>query len=134
MAFGTFSIIHPGHLFYLESAKRHCDYLIVVVARDSTVKRIKGECLIPEKQRLEVVKALKPVDKAVLGYTNDMYRIIERIKPDILILGPDQEHDTEKLKKELKRRGLNPKIVRIKRMKNGRLHKSSKIVRMIRKK
>jgi len=43
LAFGTFDILHPGHEFYLKEAKKHGDILDVVVARDSTVEKIKGK-------------------------------------------------------------------------------------------
>ncbi len=133
MAFGTFGVIHPGHIYYLTQAKKLGDYLIVVVARDKNVKRIKGRCPIPEGQRLKVVKALKPVDEAVLGYEDDMLRIIEEKKPDILVLGPDQDIDEKKLKKDLTKRGLHLKIVRVKKKTNGSMHKTSKILETIEK-
>ncbi len=131
MAFGTFGIIHPGHIYYLTEAKKLGDRLVVVVARDKNVARKKGGCPIPEEQRLVVVSALKPVDKAILGHEDDLLRVIEEIKPDIIALGPDQDVNEDDLEKELEKRGLKPKIVRIKRMTNGKLHKTSKILRII---
>jgi FAD synthetase len=127
MAFGTFSIIHPGHVYYLEKARELSDRLVVVVARDNTVKKIKGKNLVPEEQRRRVVQALKPVDEAVLGSLKDKYESVEKYSPDLVVLGPDQEKDLEKFKHELLSRGLNPKIVRINRA-PGKLYKSSRVL------
>ncbi|MCD4694128.1 adenylyltransferase/cytidyltransferase family protein, partial [bacterium] len=44
MCFGTFDNLHLGHLFYLKEAKKFGDYLVVVIARDNNVKKIKGRC------------------------------------------------------------------------------------------
>ncbi|RLF13769.1 MAG: DUF357 domain-containing protein, partial [Thermoprotei archaeon] len=55
---GVFDLIHPGHLFFLQCAKELGE-VYVVVARDSTVERIKGRRpVVPEDQRLEVVRQL----------------------------------------------------------------------------
>ena len=130
MAFGTFSLIHPGHIHYLTEAKKLSDELIVVVARDSTVRRVKGKCVVPEEQRRKVVESLKPVDEAILGNEEDKYKVIEKYKPQVIVLGPDQEEDTDRLKYELSKRGLNPKIVRISRLR-GNLFNSSKLLKFL---
>jgi FAD synthetase len=113
MASGVFDILHPGHIYYLEEAKKLGDELVVVVARDATVKRYKHEPITNEKMRLAMVQALKPVDKAVLGYESDIYRIVKELNPDIIALGYDQAHDEEKIRNDLAELGLNPKIVRL---------------------
>ena len=73
MAFGTFDILHPGHLFYLAQAKKLGNKLIVIVARDNTVKRVK---IRPpehnENERLKKVQAQEYVDEAVLGDENHL--------------------------------------------------------------
>lgn len=130
MAFGTFSLIHPGHIHYLTEAKRLADELIVVVARDSTVRRVKGKCVVPEEQRRMVVEALKPVDEAILGDESDKYKVIEEYRPDVIVLGPDKEMEVERLKYELSKRGLNPKIVRVTRL-DGKFFNSSKILEFL---
>ena len=130
MAFGTFSLVHPGHIYYLSEAKKLADELIVVIARDSTVKEVKGKCAIPERQRAKVVEALKPVDKVILGSKQDKYEVIVSQEPDILALGPDQEKNIDKFKFELSKRGLNPKIVRIPRL-EGELYSTSKMLKFL---
>lgn len=132
MAFGKFVLVHPGHILFLQRAKELADRLVVVVARDSSVRKERGEVILPEEQRREVIQALKPVDEALIGYEDDKYRVIEEVNPDIIVLGPDQEEDEGKLAYELEKRGINAKIVRMPRLSTGELHKTSKIVRKIR--
>ncbi|MFA5185333.1 MAG: adenylyltransferase/cytidyltransferase family protein [Patescibacteria group bacterium] len=114
MCFGAFDGLHPGHEDYLRQAKDLADELIVVVARDITVLEVKGN--LParnEQDRLNVLSAHPLVDDARLGYTDDRYRIIEELRPDIICLGFDQESFTENLDNELARRGLSASILRM---------------------
>ena len=114
MATGVFDIIHLGHLHYLEQSKKLGDELVVVVATDNTVRRRKHEPITPEKMRLELVLALKPVDRAVLGKdSGDIYEIVKEVKPDIITLGYDQPFDEKELMADLRRRGLKVKVVRM---------------------
>ena len=119
MATGTFDLLHPGHIYYLKEAKKLGDTLTVVVATDATVLRLKHEPVNPEEIRLNLIKELKIVDKAYLGHEDDMYEIVEEIKPDIIALGFDQIHDENKIKSELKKRKINAKIVRLSEFKGG---------------
>ncbi|RLI88447.1 MAG: FAD synthase [Candidatus Altiarchaeales archaeon] len=132
VATGVFDILHPGHVLFLEEAKKLGDRLIVIVARDKTVEERKNNLAIPEKQRLDVVKALKPVDKALLGDEEDIFRPIREIDPDIIALGRDQHFDEEKLEKELKKRGLKARVVRIERYLEEGLNSSRRIIEKIR--
>ena len=128
MAFGKFVLIHSGHVYYLEKAKSYVDKLIVVVASDKTVEKARGKVFVPAEQRREVVEALKPVDESLIGDERDWYKVIVDRKPDVLILGPDQEVDEDKLIFDLEKLGLNPKIIRINELSNGKLHKTSRII------
>ncbi len=130
MASGVFDLIHLGHVHYLEEAKKLGDELIVVVARDSTVRREKHEPITPEEFRRVLVESLKPVDKAVLGGEGDMYQIVEEIEPDIIALGYDQYHDAERIERELKERGLELKVVRLSEL-NGDLDGTRKIIKKV---
>ncbi|MFQ6059761.1 MAG: adenylyltransferase/cytidyltransferase family protein [Thermoplasmata archaeon] len=130
MASGVFDLIHLGHIHYLQEAKKLGDELIVVVARDSTVRREKHEPITPEEFRRELVESLKPVDRAVLGGEGDMFRIVEEIKPDIIALGYDQSHDAEKIAQELKRRGLEVEVVRLGEL-DGDLGGTRKIIKKV---
>jgi FAD synthetase len=113
MATGTFDLLHMGHIFYLREAKKLGDTLVVVVATDSTVRKLKHDPITPQEIRVNLIKELKMVDEAYLGHEDDMYRIVEEIKPDIIALGFDQVHNDSTIKNELKKRKLNVKVVRL---------------------
>jgi len=129
---GTYDIIHTGHLKTLEEAKRRGDILIVIVARDKTVEKIKGRRpIIPENQRKIIVQSLKPVDFAILGSEKDFLEPIEKINPDLIVLGRDQPVNKRKLEEELRRRGLGCKVVRLRVWDSSPLAKTSKIIKKI---
>ena len=119
MATGTFDLLHLGHIYYLREAKKLGDRLAVVVATDSTVRKLKHEPVNPEQIRLELIKELKIVDEAYIGYEEDMYEIVDEIKPDIIALGFDQYHDEKTINAELKKRKLKAKVVRLTEFKRG---------------
>ena len=126
---GVFDLVHPGHLYFLQRAKELGE-VYVVVARDSTVERVKGRRpIVPESQRLEVVRQLKPVDHALLGGEGDLLKVVEEVRPDVILLGPNQPFNESELKEELKRRGLEVEVVRLREAYRGcRLYSSSMIV------
>jgi len=130
VATGVFDIIHAGHLHFLEKAKDLGDELVVIVARDSTVRKMKHEPITPEGMRVELVQALKPVDRAILGYEDDMFRIITEVRPDVIALGYDQQFDENKLKEELAKRGITAQIVRLPHLDQD-LDGTRKIIRRI---
>lgn len=107
MASGVFDIIHTGHISYLEQAKSQGDELIVVVACDNTVRRKKHEPVTPEDMRVRIVGALKPVDKAILGKDGDIFDTVREVRPDLIVLGFDQNFDEDKLSKDLEEKGLS---------------------------
>jgi FAD synthetase len=113
MATGVFDLLHPGHLFFLTEAKKLGDELVVVVARDQTARRLKGEPYVPEHLRREMVEALKPVDRAVLGSTTDIYETVVREKPDIIALGYNQHWNEREVEGECARHGVPTKVVRL---------------------
>ena len=112
VATGTFDLLHPGHLWYLQESAALGDELFVIVARDSNVRH-KPRPIIPEDQRLLMVQALKGVTRAVLGDRDDMFRPIREIRPDIITLGFNQHFQEERLRNALKERGLDIRVVRI---------------------
>ena len=119
MATGTFDLLHMGHIYFLKEAKKLGDKLLVVVATDSTVRKLKHEPINPETTRLNLIKELKIVDEAYLGHEDDIYEIVEEIKPDIIALGYDQVHNENDINSELKKRKLKCKIVRLSEYKEG---------------
>ncbi|MET1123776.1 MAG: adenylyltransferase/cytidyltransferase family protein [Archaeoglobaceae archaeon] len=130
VATGTFDIIHPGHIRYLEEAKKLGDELIVIVAREKNVKH-KPKPVLPEEHRRRVVEAIKYVDMAILGDEEDIFKPIIELKPDVIALGYDQHFDEEWLKSELRKRGLNCEVVRIKVKEDCELCSSHKIIERI---
>ncbi len=119
MATGAFDLLHMGHIYFLKEAKKLGDTLCVVVATDATVRKLKHEPVNPEQIRLNLISELTVVDEAYLGYENDMYTIVDEVRPDIIALGYDQIHDEEKIKDELKKRKLSAKVVRLSEYKCG---------------
>ncbi len=131
MATGVFDLLHPGHVAFLREAKRLGDELVVVVARDSTAKRVKHTPITPEGQRMEMVDALKPVDRAILGNEGDIYEILDGVRPDVIALGYDQVHNEEKILEECRKRGLaRTKVVRLPKF-EGDLDGTRKIVQRV---
>lgn len=127
MVFGTFDIFHSGHKSFLRQAKKYGDYLMVVVARDKTVKEVKGQVTRDKEQiRLKNIKKNKLADRAVLGGLGDKYAVIKKYKPDVICLGYDQKFFVQGLKKMLKNFELKTKIVRLKPCK-PEIYKSSKL-------
>lgn len=112
LATGTFDILHPGHVYFLEQAKKLGDELYVIISRDVNVNH-KPTPIIPENQRLEMVAALKTVDCALLGSLTDYFEPIASINPDVIVLGFDQKFREADLKEALFKRGFSPQIIRL---------------------
>lgn len=126
LAFGTFDILHPGHLYYLSECKKYGDTLVVVIARDETVFAVKGSYpIFSEKDRRALIASLAIVDEALLGDKIHHCRIIDKVRPDVLCLGYDQNITKQKLGEQLKRMTIPiQKIIRIKPYRPS-IHKST---------
>jgi len=136
LAAGVFDLLHLGHVRFLEEAKRtggENAQLIVVVARDRTVENRKGERpVMSENQRRALVEALEVVDEAVLGYEEfDIYKVIERITPDVIALGHDQKGIKEIVRRVVSGRKSKIKIVGIGQFGEDELNSSSEIKKKI---
>jgi FAD synthetase len=136
LASGTFDLLHFGHVKYLEEAKKaggENAELVVIVARDNTVEKRKGKKpVMPEDQRRALVESLKVVDEALLGYEEfDMGKVIERIRPDIIAVGHDQDGIEREVRKAIAGKNLSIQIVKIGRFGKEELNSSSKIKRKI---
>ncbi|ADY72778.1 rfaE bifunctional protein [Desulfurobacterium thermolithotrophum DSM 11699] len=88
---GCFDILHAGHVDYLEKAKSLGDVLIVGMNSDSSIKRIKGEKrpIVSQDYRAKVLIALKAVDYVFIFEDDTPYKVIEIIKPHVLVKGTD---------------------------------------------
>jgi FAD synthetase len=131
MATGVFDIIHLGHVYFLKEAKRLGDELVVVVATDRTAEKLKHIPVTSQDMRVQLVSELKPVDKAVLGYEDDRYKIVKELEPDIIALGYNQKHDEELIKKDLEELGLDVKVVRLEPFVDHDLDGTRKIIRKV---
>jgi D-beta-D-heptose 7-phosphate kinase/D-beta-D-heptose 1-phosphate adenosyltransferase len=88
---GCFDILHAGHVGYLEQARKQGDRLILAVNSDASVKRLKGEGrpINPVERRMAVLAGLEAVDWVVSFEDDTPERLLELIKPDILVKGGD---------------------------------------------
>lgn len=93
ITFGVFDYFHYGHLKLLERCKNIGDYLIVAIHDDKHVKINKPDLQLYycEKERLEMVQAIRFVDLAIL-YTQ-IDETIKEVDFDILVIGPDQTNE-----------------------------------------
>ena len=111
---GVYDIIHPGHIHTLKNSKQEGDLLIVSIARDNRVIKIKGRKPINnEKMRTILVSAIRYVDFTVLGSKGDIFGIVKKIKPNVITIGYDQTHQINELKKRVKINNLNIKIKKL---------------------
>jgi len=136
LASGVFDLLHLGHVKFLEEAKKAGGSnaeLIVIIARDSTVLKRKGnKPIMPENQRRALVEALKVVNQAILGFENfDTGKVIEKIKPDVIAFGYDQDGMEKSVKNYIQKHGLDIKIVRIGKFEEDQMESSSKIKQKI---
>jgi len=115
LVFGTYDIFHRGHRDFLKQAKRHGEFLRVVVARDVTVARVKGHLpRYSEQERAAIVKASRLADEVVLGSLNDRYGVVRDFAPEVICLGYDQKQSLAELRRKLAETGLErTKIVRL---------------------
>ena len=112
MIAGTFDIIHTGHIALIQAAAEIGE-VFVIIARDSSVEKFKGQIpIMPEMQRLEIIRNIKGVTHVELGSDNEdwLIRIVE-ILPDLFLLGPNQWGDESYYEEEMKNRNL-PTIFR----------------------
>ncbi len=88
---GCFDILHIGHIRYLKKSKTYGDILVVGVNSNSSVKKIKGEGrpITPIRDRVEILAALEFIDYLVIFSQTTPARVIETLRPDVLVKGSD---------------------------------------------
>ena len=88
---GVFDLLHRGHAEYLEEARALGDRLVVGVNTDASVRRLKGPSrpIVGEQDRAALVRALACVDLVVLFDDDTPERLIEAVRPDVLVKGAD---------------------------------------------
>jgi len=114
LAGGVFDIIHPGHISTLNAAKALGDILVVVVATDNTaVKMKKKNPLHSQEQRKELVKSLVMVDICLIGQEDDIFKTVNHVKPQTIVLGYDQVHQEKFITEGCKRINLDATVARL---------------------
>ncbi len=99
LTFGNFDFIHPGHVHYLEFAKKQGGELYTVVASDEISEKIKNrKNIFNQNQRIKYIKNLKISDKVLKGSNKNPFKILIEIKPDIIVLGYDQKAPIKNIK------------------------------------
>lgn len=108
---GNFDVIHPGHIHFLTEASKLGE-VIVVVARDETIKKFKGRApIFNENERKLILENLKMVKKVILGDQKDFFTPVLLEKPDIIFLGPDQYSSW--IEERISKSELDTKIMRL---------------------
>ncbi len=92
---GCFDILHIGHITLLERARRKGDRLIVALNNDESVRRIKGPLrpIVGEHERARILAALSAVDAVVVFHEATPLKLIEAIRPDVLVKGGDYREE-----------------------------------------
>ncbi len=88
---GCFDILHPGHVKVVTAARGACDRLVVGLNSDASVRRLKGEGrpVQDERARAEVLAALEAVDLVVIFEEDTPIKLIEQVRPSVLVKGGD---------------------------------------------
>jgi len=111
---GVFDIIHQGHISTLNAAKALGDVLVVVVATDNTSEKMKKrKPLHSQEQRQELVNSLSMVDLCLVGQEADIFKTVNRVRPQIIALGYDQVHQEKFITDGCKRINLDAKVARL---------------------
>jgi len=114
LAGGVFDIIHPGHIYTLNAAKALGDVLVVVVATDNTSEKMKKRRpLHTQEQRQELVNSLSMVDLCLVGQEDDIFKTVDRVRPQIIALGYDQIHQEKFITDGCKKIELEAKVARL---------------------
>lgn len=124
VVFGSFDPLHEGHKNFFKQAKSLGDYLIVVVASDENIEKLKNRAVrVSQVQRIEAIEALDFVDEVMVGDKDENYSVLDKIDPDIIAVGYDQI-----IPEPLKNKVKKYKIITLKSFK-PEVYKSSKIIK-----
>ena len=114
LAGGVFDIIHPGHIHTLNEAKKLGDFLVVVIATDTTVMKMKKRKPLHNAQaRQELVSSLSMVDLCIIGNEEDIFKTVDLIKPQIIALGYDQIHQEKFITDGCRKINLDVSVARL---------------------
>lgn len=124
VVFGSFDPLHEGHKNFFKQAKSLGDYLIVVVASDENIKKLKNRAVrVSQVQRIKAIEVLDFVDEVMVGDKDENYSVLDKTDPDIIAVGYDQI-----IPEPLKNKVKKYKIITLKPYKSE-IYKSSKIIK-----
>ncbi|OGF62357.1 MAG: hypothetical protein A2Y62_17045 [Candidatus Fischerbacteria bacterium RBG_13_37_8] len=131
LANGCFDIIHIGHVRYLKEAKELADILVVAINSDESVKKIKGKDrpLFPEKERAELLCAIKYVDYVVIFNETTVETVLRTLRPDYHCKGSEYTEDSVPEKAISDEMNIKTRIVG-----GPKIHSSSALIQQIEKK
>ena len=126
---GCFDLIHQGHIHYLKEARKQCDFLILGLNSDISIKKIKGKDrpIVNEIERSEVLKNFNFIDRIIIFNEETPIKLIKKLKPHIIFKGDDYKPKDVVGFKELKNWGGQVKLIKCVRGKS-----TSNIIRKIR--
>ena len=111
LATGIFDLLHIGHVYFLNQAKKLGDHLTVLITCDRVASSQKRKPIYNESERKKLIDSLKVVDASIIGNESvDYCRTLNELQPDILALGFDQDFQ---IRNKLKNCHWNGKIVRV---------------------
>jgi len=115
---GCFDILHTGHISLFEEAKKHCDFLIVGLNSDSSIKKLKGQNrpINDQSSRLILLKSLRYIDEIIIFNDETPEKLIKKLKPDVLIKGAD--YKIEEIIGANFVKSYGGKVIRVKLIKN----------------
>lgn len=115
LVFGTFDIFHEGHKDFLRQARKHGDFVRVIVARNVNVLNAKGRLpRFSEAERIQEIKKSGLADEVFPGSLDDRYSVLREFKPDVVCLGYDQKQSVAELRRKLNELGMErTRIVRL---------------------
>lgn len=110
---GCFDLLHIGHITLLEDARREGDRLVVAINSDASVKRLKGPTrpIVGDRERARILAALGVVDAVVVFEDPTPLRLIEDLRPDVIVKGGDYTEGTVVGAKEVCSWGGRVKII-----------------------
>ncbi len=88
---GCFDLIHQGHVSYLKEARKQCDFLILGLNSDSSIRKIKGKerPILNQSERLMILKNFNFIDRIIVFNEETPIKIIKKIKPNVIFKGDD---------------------------------------------
>lgn len=121
MCFGTFDLVHPGHIWFLKKARSLGDELLVVVSCDERRQYLAGTKPIHnQKERATILRELKFITRVILGGERNVLAAIKKYKPQIIVLGHDQVFGVKELLVWTKKQLNPPQIIRLKSFQRAR--------------